>query len=57
MLAPLKELESRSTGGIVPLHQKDMKSSDMFDSRSNLEDMELATRALTEPLPSTQQVP
>ncbi|XP_021854747.1 DNA repair protein RAD4 isoform X2 [Spinacia oleracea] len=55
VLAPLKELESRSTGGIVPLHQKDMKSSDMFDSRSNLEDMELATRALTEPLPSTQQ--
>ncbi|XP_021713910.1 DNA repair protein RAD4-like [Chenopodium quinoa] len=55
VLAPLKQLESRATGGMVPVHHKDMKSTDLVDSRSSLEDMELATRALTEPLPTSQQ--
>ncbi|XP_021728088.1 DNA repair protein RAD4-like [Chenopodium quinoa] len=55
VLAPLKKLESRATGGMVPVHHKDMKSTDLVDSRSSLEDMELATRALTEPLPTNQQ--
>lgn len=94
MIAPLKELESRATGGMVPLHEQVMKSTDMvagksnyinqgctsgkssfsescvnvgkdcqkssthssIHSRSTLEDMELTTRALTEPLPTNQQV-
>ncbi|GAB2299112.1 hypothetical protein Dimus_033184 [Dionaea muscipula] len=47
VLAPLKELESAVTGGIVSL--------DQHACRSSLEDMELQTRALTEPLPSNQQ--
>ncbi|XP_048501993.1 DNA repair protein RAD4 isoform X2 [Beta vulgaris subsp. vulgaris] len=95
VLAPLKELESRATGGMVPLLNQDIKSTNMieegksnelnqgrtlgkssfsescvnvgkdrqksstrspsFDCRSTLEDMELATRALTEPLPTNQQ--
>lgn len=92
----MKELESGATGGMVPLLNQDIKSTNMieegksnelnqgrtlgkssfsescvnvgkdrkksstrspsFDSRSTLEDMELATRALTEPLPTNQQV-
>lgn len=63
VLAPLKEFESRATGGIVRLHLQDMNSIDRQRSsscststdRSSFEDMELATRALTEPLPTNQQ--
>lgn len=58
MLAPLKELESRSTGGTV--HLKADEASKLSDhhaaSRTDIEDMELQTRALTEPLPTNQQV-
>ncbi|KAJ8551696.1 hypothetical protein K7X08_021711 [Anisodus acutangulus] len=47
MLAPLKELESISTSDVVHFAQG--------ATRSSLEDMELETRALTEPLPTNQQ--
>ncbi|KAF5181297.1 Dna repair protein rad4 [Thalictrum thalictroides] len=62
VLAPLKELESRATGGVVPMdvqpgtvpnEQEMVKAS--RDSQSSLEDMELQIRALTEPLPTNQQ--
>ncbi|CAO2827709.1 unnamed protein product [Amaranthus hypochondriacus] len=93
VVASLKELELRATSGVVPLHQHDMKSTDIMgekshlnqgcasgkssfaencvnfgkehqkfaigsssiDNRGALEDLELATRALTEPLPTNQQ--
>ncbi|GMH05162.1 hypothetical protein Nepgr_007002 [Nepenthes gracilis] len=105
VLAPLKELESGATGGVVLLDQHELDSTTVFEeveqkkqdhltqeckqgnagllemlgtgankghgkrfatettmrnnsaiaSRSCLEDMELKTRALTEPLPSNQQ--
>ncbi|PHT30976.1 hypothetical protein CQW23_27313 [Capsicum baccatum] len=47
VLAPLKELESVATNGEVHFAQG--------ANRSSLEDMELETRALTEPLPTNQQ--
>ncbi|KAM3283265.1 DNA repair protein RAD4 isoform X1 [Capsicum chacoense] len=47
VLAPLKELESVATTGEVHFAQG--------ANRSSLEDMELETRALTEPLPTNQQ--
>ncbi|KAK4359974.1 hypothetical protein RND71_022203 [Anisodus tanguticus] len=47
ILAPLKELESISTSAVVHFAQG--------ATRSSLEDMELETRALTEPLPTNQQ--
>ncbi|XP_047313317.1 DNA repair protein RAD4 [Impatiens glandulifera] len=50
VLAPLKELESRATGGESVRHEKESALN-----RNALEDMELETRALTEPLPSNQQ--
>lgn len=104
VLAPLRELESRATSGMVHFEndradasfnpdnlrrisydlnvenfqnnavmvgksglevskdcgeKTDMKSSlrnSLIDIRSSLEDMELETRALTEPLPTNQQV-
>ena len=37
-------------------HQKFAISSSSIDNRGALEDIELATRALTEPLPTNQQV-
>lgn len=96
VLAPLKDLESQATGGVVHLHPEasviekirtlegadnqikdclpdsflmDGKSkrgtcedysvqkfvSNSSATRSSLEDMELETRALTEPLPTNQQ--
>ncbi|MCD9643768.1 hypothetical protein HAX54_031467 [Datura stramonium] len=47
VLAPLKELESVATSNVVHFAQG--------ATRSSLEDMELETRALTEPLPTNQQ--
>ena len=97
VLAPLKDLESRATGGVVHSHQEasttekigtlegaDNQIKDCLPdsflmngkskkencedysvqksvnnsfsaTRSSLEDMELETRALTEPLPTNQQ--
>lgn len=85
VLAPLKELESRSTGGVLPTHtqhettahepdklkackasssenahgnqinMESMTHDSLAATRSSLEDMELQTRALTEPLPTNQQ--
>lgn len=97
VLAPLKDLESQATGGVVHLHQEastvekigtlqgaDNQIKDCLPdsflmngkskqetcedysiqkfvnnsfstTRSSLEDMELVTRALTEPLPTNQQ--
>ncbi|KAL9241453.1 hypothetical protein vseg_015565 [Gypsophila vaccaria] len=65
VLSPFKELESCATSGIVPLDQRGMNSkskvskisgvSSSIVNRSVIEDMELATRALTEPLPTNQQ--
>ncbi|CAN6466036.1 unnamed protein product [Victoria cruziana] len=51
VMAPLKELESGATDGITRLEAITNGAS----SRSSLEDMELETRALTEPLPTNQQ--
>ncbi|XP_024980877.1 DNA repair protein RAD4 isoform X2 [Cynara cardunculus var. scolymus] len=70
VLRPLKELESRAIGGTCRLSDKssmsvirgDVKkeehasvSSFFFATRTSLEDMELETKALTEPLPTNQQ--
>ncbi|GER34855.1 DNA repair protein Rad4 family [Striga asiatica] len=67
VLRPLMELESRATGGIVNVkcealkHEKIEVSQEsparnsFAPTRSSLEDMELETRALTEPLPTNQQ--
>lgn len=70
VLRPLKELESRATGGTCRLSDKssmsvirdDVKkeehasvSSSFSAIRTSLEDMELETKALTEPLPTNQQ--
>ncbi|KAG1358767.1 DNA repair protein RAD4 [Cocos nucifera] len=73
VLAPLKELESGATGGIVQLEaleenvpsdpgKKVNKSLALeppaeqtrISTRNSLEDLELETRALTEPLPTNQ---
>ncbi|XP_010932557.2 DNA repair protein RAD4 isoform X3 [Elaeis guineensis] len=75
VLAPLKELESGATGGIVQLEaleenvpsdpgKKVNKSlaleppaeQTQISTRNSLEDLELETRALTEPLPTNQLV-
>ncbi|OIT30226.1 PREDICTED: DNA repair protein RAD4 isoform X2 [Nicotiana attenuata] len=61
VLAPLKELESVATSDVVHLRQEtsdESKKTEVAQStatRSSLEDMELETRALTEPLPTNQQ--
>ncbi|XP_057972101.1 DNA repair protein RAD4 isoform X2 [Malania oleifera] len=71
VLAPLKELESGATGGQVSLpREPDIEVCDesgkkidaeasvvnsIIGTRNSLEDMELDTRALTEPLPTNQQ--
>ncbi|CAN4126837.1 unnamed protein product [Withania somnifera] len=47
VLTPLKELESAATSDVVQFAHG--------ETRSSLEDMELETRALTEPLPTNQQ--
>ncbi|KAL8161180.1 hypothetical protein V2J09_012669 [Rumex salicifolius] len=58
VLAPLKELESAASGGRVCVspYKTETESSIKFDiaERASLEDMELETRALTEPLPTNQ---
>lgn len=48
VLAPLRDLESGATGGNM--------NGSFVPTRSSLEDIELETRALTEPLPTNQQV-
>ncbi|PIA26523.1 hypothetical protein AQUCO_09100006v1 [Aquilegia coerulea] len=63
VLAPLKKLESRATGGVVPMdiqpgtvpNEQEMVKASRVASQSSLEDMELQIRALTEPLPTNQQ--
>ncbi|KAK4765906.1 hypothetical protein SAY87_007548 [Trapa incisa] len=64
VLAPLKELESRATGGSIKLpftrlHQEmvveSSTKSEFVATGSILEDMELETRAFYEPLPTNQQ--
>ncbi|RDX74721.1 DNA repair protein RAD4, partial [Mucuna pruriens] len=61
VLAPLRDLESGATGGVAHLRTNQIISSEsnMSDSfvptRSSIEDIELETRALTEPLPTNQQ--
>ncbi|KAK7385674.1 hypothetical protein VNO78_31458 [Psophocarpus tetragonolobus] len=61
VLAPLRDLESGATGGVAHLRTNQIISaeSNMSDSfvptRSSIEDIELETRALTEPLPTNQQ--
>lgn len=71
VLAPLKELESGATGGIGnhdtqpnPEPSKENSGAVQVESspqishvvtRNSLEDMEMETRALTEPLPTNQQ--
>ncbi|XP_044468590.1 DNA repair protein RAD4 isoform X2 [Mangifera indica] len=68
VLAPLRGLESGATGGMMHLEKNhgnlagnsdhNVESSGKSSSvttRNSLEDMELETRALTEPLPTNQQ--
>ncbi|EOA19955.1 hypothetical protein CARUB_v10000205mg [Capsella rubella] len=54
VLAPLIHLESAATHNVDSSLRNSLSSSS-FGMRSALEDMELATRALTEPLPTNQQ--
>lgn len=62
MLAPLRNLESGATGGVIhsrtnQITATEANTNDSFvPTRSSLEDIELETRALTEPLPTNQQV-
>lgn len=51
VLAPLRELEAAAS--LIPLANN--ASSSSFGVRTAVEDIELATRALTEPLPTNQQ--
>ncbi|KAL0727987.1 hypothetical protein Bca4012_024080 [Brassica carinata] len=54
VLAPLRELEAAASS--IPLSNNACSSSSSsFGMRSAVEDIELATRALTEPLPTNQQ--
>ncbi|TKY56703.1 DNA repair protein RAD4 [Spatholobus suberectus] len=61
VLAPLRDLEAGATGDVAHLRTNQIISteSNMSDSfvptRSSIEDIELETRALTEPLPTNQQ--
>ncbi|XP_057441963.1 DNA repair protein RAD4 isoform X3 [Lotus japonicus] len=61
VLAPLRDLESGATEGVVLSRTNQIVATEanMMDSsapsRSSLEDIELETRALTEPLPTNQQ--
>ncbi|KAL1213060.1 DNA repair protein RAD4 [Cardamine amara subsp. amara] len=65
VLAPLRQLESGAThdedsalrnfNSLNPGSNRASSSSSSFGIRNALEDMELATRALTEPLPTNQQ--
>ncbi|CAH2072591.1 unnamed protein product [Thlaspi arvense] len=53
VLAPFRELEAAAS--LIPVANRACSSSSSFGIRNALEDMELATRALTEPLPTNQQ--
>ncbi|KAF8097916.1 hypothetical protein N665_0279s0045 [Sinapis alba] len=53
VLAPLRELEAAAS--LIPLANNACSSSSSFGIRRAAEDIELATRALTEPLPTNQQ--
>ncbi|KAF5750000.1 DNA repair protein complementing XP-C cells isoform X1 [Tripterygium wilfordii] len=53
VLAPLREVESRETGGVIHVEKNHVDTSDAH--RNYLEDMELEIRALTEPLPTNMQ--
>lgn len=56
VLKPLKELESGATAEHVRLLEKlGVEESKEYGTRNSLEDLELETRALTEPLPTNQQ--
>ncbi|XP_052735951.1 DNA repair protein RAD4 isoform X2 [Vigna angularis] len=61
VLAPLRDLESGATGGVNDLRNSQIISKQskvrdsFFPTRSSIEDIELETRALTEPLPTNQQ--
>ncbi|CAL0307656.1 unnamed protein product [Lupinus luteus] len=61
VLAPLRDLESGANGGVVQLRPNQNISTEsnmghsFIPTRSSLEDIELETRALTEPLPTNQQ--
>ncbi|XP_027329970.1 DNA repair protein RAD4 isoform X2 [Abrus precatorius] len=61
VLAPLRHLESGVTGGVVDLTTNQILASEsnlsnsFASTRSSIEDIELETRALTEPLPTNQQ--
>ncbi|XP_027192928.1 DNA repair protein RAD4 isoform X3 [Cicer arietinum] len=61
VLAPLRNLESGATGGVIhsrtnQITATEANTNDSFvPTRSSLEDIELETRALTEPLPTNQQ--
>ncbi|XP_054804096.1 DNA repair protein RAD4 isoform X2 [Prosopis cineraria] len=61
VLAPLRELESGATEGVVhvetnqAISAESRKGNSFAPTRSSLEDIELQTRALTEPLPTNQQ--
>ncbi|CAK8538012.1 unnamed protein product [Lathyrus sativus] len=61
VLAPLRNLESGATGGVAHLRTNQStateanKNDSFVPTRSSLEDIELETRALTEPLPTNQQ--
>ncbi|XP_071706212.1 DNA repair protein RAD4 [Rutidosis leptorrhynchoides] len=57
VLRPLKDLESGATGGTSRLSDNSNASAvrDNNNTRNSLEDMELETKALTEPLPTNQQ--
>lgn len=62
VLAPLRDLESGATGGVIHLRTNQIIATEanlngsFVPTRSSLEDIELETRALTEPLPTNQQV-
>ncbi|KAB5560898.1 hypothetical protein DKX38_005855 [Salix brachista] len=56
VLAPLRELESGATGESESKNEVESSGRNSFAaSRNTIEDMELETRALTEPLPTNQQ--
>ncbi|KAJ0098902.1 hypothetical protein Patl1_21240 [Pistacia atlantica] len=63
VLAPLRGLESGATGGTMHMEKNHGNSAgnsghnveSSVAARSSLEDMEMETRALTEPLPTNQQ--
>ncbi|KAK7300683.1 hypothetical protein RJT34_11531 [Clitoria ternatea] len=61
VLAPLRDLESGATGGVVcsranqVITAESNRNNSIVPTRSSIEDIELETRALTELLPTNQQ--